>query len=72
MVEWTVAELAVPAVVEDVLGAELIAEAEDAVRVRFGWVKIILRFLECGEFFDRKVFRETFDGEVGKIVGHSM
>ncbi len=47
-------------------------EAEDAKGVGFSGVKVILRAFEGGELFNRKVFREAFDSEVGKIVGHSM
>ncbi len=72
MVEGTVIKLAVPAVFEDVRGAELIAEAKDTVRAGFSGVKVVLGTFERGKLFDRKVFRELFDGEVGKIVRHSM
>jgi len=72
VVKGAVVELAVPAVFEDVLGAKLIPEAEDAVRTRFRGVKVVLGTFEGSELFDRKVFRELFDGEVGKIVRHSM
>ena len=72
MVKGTVAELAVPAVVKDVFGAELILETEDAKGVGFRGIKVILRAFEGSELFNRKVFREVFDSEVGKIVGHSM
>ncbi len=72
MVKGAVVELAVPVVFVDVLGAELIPEAEDAVRTRFRGVKVVLGTFEGSELFDRKVFREAFDGEVGKIARHSM
>ena len=72
MVKGAVVELAIPAMLKDVLGAELIPEAEDAVSVRFGGVKVVLRAFEGSELFDRKVFRELFDREAGKIVRHSM
>ncbi len=72
VVEGTVVELAVPAMFEDVLRAELVSEAEDAIRTGFRGVKIILRMFEGSELFDRKVFRELFDREVGKIVRHSI
>ncbi len=72
MVEGTVIELAVPAVFENVLRAELVPEAEDAVRAGFRGVEIVLRAFEGSELFDRKVFRELFDGEAGKIVRHSI
>ena len=70
--EGTIVELAVPAVFKDVHGAKLISEVEDAIRTGFRGVKIILRMFEGSELFDRKVFRELFDREVGKIVRHSM
>ncbi len=72
MVEGAVVKLAVPVVFKDVLGAELVPESEDAIRMGFRGVKIILGTFEGSELLDRKVFRETFDREVGKIVGHLM
>ena len=72
MVEGTVVELAIPVVFEDVLGAELVTEVEDAVRTGFRGVEIVLGTFEGSELFDRKVFRELFDREAGKIVRHSM
>ena len=72
MVKGAVVELAVPAMFEDVFGAELIAETEDAVRTGFRGVKVVLGTFEGSELFDRKVFRELFDREAGKIVRHSM
>ncbi len=72
MVEGTVVELAVPAVFEDVLRTELVPEAEDAIRARFRGVEIVLRTFEGSELFDRKVLRELFDREAGKIVRHSI
>ncbi len=72
MVEGTVVELAIPAVFEDVLGAELVMEAEDAVRMGFRGVEIVLGTFEGSKLFDRKVFRELFDREAGKIVRHSI
>jgi len=72
VVKGAVVELAVPAVFEDVVGAKLISETEDTVRARFGGVKVVLGSFEGSELFDRKVFRELFDGEAGKIVRHSM
>ena len=70
--EGTIVELAVPAVFKDVLGAKLISEAEDTVRMGLRGVKVVLGAFEGSELFDRKVFRELFDGKVGKIVRHSM
>ncbi len=72
MVEGTVVKLAIPVVFEDVRGAELIAEAKDAIRTGFGGVKVVLGAFEGSELFNRKVFRELFDGEAGKIVRHSI
>jgi len=72
VVEGTVIELAVPAVFEDVLRTELVSEAEDAIRAGFRGVEIVLRAFEGSELFDRKVFRELFDREAGKIVRHSI
>jgi len=72
MVEWAIAELAIPPMVEDVLGAELITEMKDAKGAGLRGVKVVFRMFEGGELFSRKVFREVFDSEVGKIVGHLM
>ncbi len=72
MVEWAIAKLAVPLMVEDMLGAELIMETKDAKGVGLRGVEITFGTFEGSELFDRKVFREAFDSEVGKIVGHSM
>jgi len=47
-------------------------EAEDTKGVGFSRVKVVLGAFERGELFNRKVFREAFDREVGKIVGHLM
>ena len=72
MVKGAVVELAVPTVFEDVLEVEFISEAEDAVRAGFGGVEIVLRAFEGSELFNRKVFRELFNGEAGKFVRHLM
>src|SRR6266478_8914924 len=72
MVKGAVVELAIPAVFKDVLGIELVLEPEDTVRVGFRGVKVVLGTFEGSELFDRKVLRETFDREAGKIIGHSM
>ncbi len=53
-------------------GAELVAEAEDTVQVGFGGVEVVLGVFEGGKFLNREVFWKAFDGEAGKIVGHSM
>ncbi len=45
---------------------------EDAEQPGFRWVKVELRLFERGELFDGKVCWEAFDGEVRRIVGHSM
>ncbi len=70
--EGTVVELAVPVVLKDMLGAKLVSETEDTVRMGFRGVEIVLGMFEGSELFDRKVFRELFDREVGKIVRHSI
>ena len=54
------------------VGPEFVSEVEDAVRVGFGGVEVILGMFEGSEFFDREVFRKAFDREAGKIVGHSI
>ena len=54
------------------VGAELVAEAEDAVRAGFGGVEVVFRAFEGSEVFSREVFWKAFDREVGKIVGHSI
>ncbi len=45
---------------------------EDTKRAGFSRVEVVLGAFERSELFDRKVFREVFDREVGKIIGHSM
>jgi len=72
VVKGAVVELAVPAVFEDVFGTELISETEDAIRARFRGVEIVLRTFEGSELFNRKVLRELFNREAGKIVRHSI
>ncbi len=72
MVEGAVVELAVPAVFKDVLRTELVSEVEDTIRAGFRGVEIVLRTFEGSELFDRKVLRELFDREAGKIVRHSI
>ena len=67
-----VVEFTVPTMLEYVLGVEFVPEAEDTVRMGFGGVKIVLGTFEGSELFNRKVFREVFDREAGKIIGHSM
>ena len=52
--------------------AELVAEAEDAVRAGFGGVEVVFGAFEGSEFFSREVFWKAFDREAGKIVGHSI
>ncbi len=54
------------------VGAELIAEAEDAVGAGFGGVEVVFRTLEGSKFFSGEVFWKAFDREAGKIVGHSI
>ncbi len=72
MVKGAVVELAVPAMFKDMLGAKLVPKTEDTVRTGFGGIKVILGTFEGSELFDRKVFRELFDREAGKIVRHSI
>ncbi len=72
VVKGAVVQLAVPVVLGDVLGAELVAEAEDTVRTGLRGVKVVLGAFEGSELFDRKVLREAFDREAGKIIGHLM
>ncbi len=45
---------------------------EDAVRVGFRGVKVVFGMFEWGKFFNREVFWEAIDREVGRIIGHSM
>ncbi len=47
-------------------------EVEDAVGAGFGGVKVVFRSFEGCKVFDREVTWEAFDGEAGKIVGHSI
>ena len=54
------------------VGAELVTEAEDAVRAGFGGVEVVFGTFEGSKIFDREVFWEVFDGKAGKIVGHSI
>ena len=54
------------------IGAELVTEAEDAMRAGFGGVEVVFGAFEGSEVFDREVFWKAFDREVGKIIGHSM
>ena len=72
MVKGAVVEFTVPAMFEDMFRAELVPEAEDAVRARLRGVEVVFGMFEGSELFNRKVFRELFDGEVGKIVRHSI
>jgi len=52
------------------IGAELVAVAEDAVGAGFRGVKVVLRAFEGCEVFDGEVAWKAFDWETGKIVGH--
>ncbi len=70
MVKGAVVEFTVPAVLEDVFGVKLVPEMEDTVSMGFGGIEVVLGTFEGSELFDRKVFRELFDGEAGKIVRH--
>ncbi len=72
MMKGAIVKFAIPAVFEDMLQAKLVLESKDAVRMRFRGVEVVFRMFEWGELFSREVFWESFDREVGKIVGHSM
>jgi len=72
VVKGAVVKLAIPAVLGDMHGTELVSEAEDTVRTGFRGIKVVLGSFEGSELFDRKVFREVFDRKVGEIVGHLM
>ncbi len=52
--------------------AELVAEVEDAVRMRFGGVEVVFGEFEGGKLFDGEVFWELFDREARKAVRHSI
>ena len=54
------------------VGAKLVAEAEDAMGARFGGVEVVFGAFEGSEIFDGEVFWEAFDRKAGKIVGHSI
>ncbi len=54
------------------VGAELVSEAEDAMRAGLGGVEVVLGAFEGSKFFKGEVFWEAFDREAGKIVGHSI
>jgi len=45
---------------------------EDTVSARLGGIEVILGTFEGSKLFDRKVLRELFDREAGKIVRHSI
>jgi len=55
-----------------VVGAELVAEAEDAVGTRFGGVEVIFGAFEGSELLNGEVFWKAFDRKAGKIIGHSI
>ncbi len=54
------------------VGPEFVVEVEDAVRARFGGVKVVFGAFEGSEVFDGEVCWKAFDRKVGKIVGHSI
>ena len=54
------------------VGAKLVAEAEDAVRARFGRVKVVFGAFEGSEIFGGEIFWKAFDRKARKIVGHSI
>jgi len=53
-----------------VVGAELVAEAEDAMRAGFGGVEVVFGTFEGSELFSGEVFWKAVDRKAGKIVGH--
>jgi len=55
-----------------VVGAELVAETEDAMGAGFGGVEVIFGAFEGSKLFSGKVFWKAFDREAGEIVGHSI
>jgi len=55
-----------------VVRPKLVAEAEDTVGAGLGGVEVVLGAFEGSEVFDWEVFWKLFDGETGKIVGHSI
>ncbi len=54
------------------VGAKLVAEAEDAMQAGFGGVEVVFGTFEGSEFFSREVLWKAFDREAGEIVGHSI
>jgi len=72
VVKGAVVELAVPMVFGNVRGAELVPELENAIRMRFRGIKVILGAFEGSELVDREVFWKAFDRKAGEIVGHSI
>ena len=54
------------------VGAKLVSEMEDAMRAGFGGVKVVFGMFEGSEALDGEIFWKAFDGEAGKIVGHSI
>ncbi len=54
------------------VGAELVVEAEDAIRAGLGGVEVVLGTFEGSEILEGKIFWKAFDREAGKIVGHSI
>ena len=54
------------------VGSEFVPEVEDAVRVGFRGVEVVVGTFEGSEAFNREVFGELFNREAGKIVGHSI
>ncbi len=54
------------------VGAEFVAEAEDAMGSGFGGAEVVFGAFEGSEVFDGEVFWKAFNREAGKIVGHSI
>ncbi len=54
------------------VGSEFITEAEDAVRVRFRGIEVVVGAFEGSEAFDGEILWKAVDRKAGKIVGHSI
>jgi len=68
VVKGAIVEFTVPVVLEDVFGVELIPEMEDTVSMGFGGIEVVLGTFEGIELIDRKVLRELFNREAGRIL----
>ncbi len=54
------------------VGAELVAEAEDTMGAGFGGIEVVFGTFEGSEIFGGEVFWKAFDRRAGEIVGHSI